>query len=360
MIEVGILKNFDSGIYKAIVQLAGSITTYFDDISVAKNIPSSSMIVGNYVILAIPGGNPKDACVIATWPSGSSGGSSIDELNDIGDVNVPSPSDDDVLYWDQAAGKWQAKAPSSGGAGTFLELSDTPSSYSGQSFKPVRVNSGASAIEFASAQLFVPLATPSSIYRHWSSPVSSTPRTATVSGVLGDVITLTANEAYRFWSRPSEPDNPAGNVYLKIANTSKSPVQYAWVKSSPEHNQLQVTDSCDISGWSNGNTISTAEDGVTSKDQELDLSPLIPEGAKGIMVKLQVQDSGTLSTLKGTALSAQGVSGTLVWCFMQATDVMNVAYPSSPIQSNRHVFVRDKATGTDSLKIFIVVLGYFI
>jgi len=114
MLEVGILKNFDSGTYKAIVQLAGSVTTYFDDISVAKNIPVSSMIVGNYVILAIPGGNPKDACVIATWPSGSSGGSSIDELNDIGDVNVPSPSDDDVLYWDQAAGKWQAKPPASG------------------------------------------------------------------------------------------------------------------------------------------------------------------------------------------------------------------------------------------------------
>lgn len=30
-------------------------------------------------------------------------------LGDIGDVNVPTPSDDDVLYWDDAASKWQAK-----------------------------------------------------------------------------------------------------------------------------------------------------------------------------------------------------------------------------------------------------------
>jgi hypothetical protein len=74
MIEVGILKNFDSGTYKAGVQLAGSLTTYFDDISVAKNIASGAMVIGNYVILAIPGGNPRDACVIATWPGGSSGG----------------------------------------------------------------------------------------------------------------------------------------------------------------------------------------------------------------------------------------------------------------------------------------------
>jgi hypothetical protein len=74
MIEVGILKNFNSGTYKAGVQLAGSLTTYFDNINVARNIPSAAMVVGNYVIVAIPGGNPKDACVIATWPGGTPGG----------------------------------------------------------------------------------------------------------------------------------------------------------------------------------------------------------------------------------------------------------------------------------------------
>ena len=72
MIEIGILKYFDTVNHKAGVQLAGSLTTYFDDISVAKNIPSLALVVGNYVIVAIPGGNPSDACVIATWPSGGS------------------------------------------------------------------------------------------------------------------------------------------------------------------------------------------------------------------------------------------------------------------------------------------------
>lgn len=71
MLEIGVLKNFDSGTYKAGIQLAGSLTTYFDDVSVAKNIASGAMVVGNYVIVAIPGGNPKDACVIATWPQGT-------------------------------------------------------------------------------------------------------------------------------------------------------------------------------------------------------------------------------------------------------------------------------------------------
>ncbi len=67
MIEVGILKNFDNGTYKAGVQLASSLTTYFDDISVAKNIPAAAMVVGNYVIVAIPGGNSRDAVVIAVF-----------------------------------------------------------------------------------------------------------------------------------------------------------------------------------------------------------------------------------------------------------------------------------------------------
>ena len=67
MIEVGILKNFDSGTYKAGVQLACCLTTYFDNVNDARNIASGEMITGRHVILAIPQGNPKDAVVIAVF-----------------------------------------------------------------------------------------------------------------------------------------------------------------------------------------------------------------------------------------------------------------------------------------------------
>lgn len=67
MIEVGVLKTWDSANYKAGVQLAGSLTTYFDNINVARNIPSAEMTAGRHVILAIPGGNPRDAVVIAVY-----------------------------------------------------------------------------------------------------------------------------------------------------------------------------------------------------------------------------------------------------------------------------------------------------
>ena len=67
MLEVGILKNFDSGTYTAGVQLAGSLTTYFDDVSVARNISTGEMTPGRHVILVIPDNNPKDAVVIAVY-----------------------------------------------------------------------------------------------------------------------------------------------------------------------------------------------------------------------------------------------------------------------------------------------------
>jgi hypothetical protein len=77
LLELAILKNFDSGTYKAGVQLAGSLTTYFDDVPVSRAIPTSALVIGNRVILAIPGDNPKDACVIAAWPQGNPGGAEV-------------------------------------------------------------------------------------------------------------------------------------------------------------------------------------------------------------------------------------------------------------------------------------------
>jgi len=67
MLEIGILKNFDVGTYKAGIQLAGSLTTYFDDANVARNIASGEMIAGRHVILAVPQENPRDAVVIAVF-----------------------------------------------------------------------------------------------------------------------------------------------------------------------------------------------------------------------------------------------------------------------------------------------------
>jgi hypothetical protein len=71
MIELAILKTYDSANHRASVQLAGSLTTYLDAIPVSVAIAPAALVIGNRVILAIPGGNIRDAVIIATWPGGT-------------------------------------------------------------------------------------------------------------------------------------------------------------------------------------------------------------------------------------------------------------------------------------------------
>lgn len=101
MLELGILKTFDSENHKAGAQLAGSLTTYLDDISVSVSIASSAMVVGNYVLVAIPGGNPRDACIVASWPQGSPGGGGGSKIQDAdGDTYlwVEKTADEDKIH----------------------------------------------------------------------------------------------------------------------------------------------------------------------------------------------------------------------------------------------------------------------
>ena len=49
-------------------------------------------------------------------------GSGITELDDVPDVNAPTPSNGDILTWDSTPGEWVAAAPSSG----IAELDDIP------------------------------------------------------------------------------------------------------------------------------------------------------------------------------------------------------------------------------------------
>ena len=75
MISVAVLKTWDSVNYKAGVQLVGSLTTYFDDVNVARNIADADMVIGRQVIVAIPQSPisspqspiPGDAVVIAVY-----------------------------------------------------------------------------------------------------------------------------------------------------------------------------------------------------------------------------------------------------------------------------------------------------
>lgn len=58
-----------------------------------------------------------------TWLT--AGGGSVAALDDVGDVNAPTPSDGDVLTYDTGGGEWIASAPTGGGGGDLTFLSET-------------------------------------------------------------------------------------------------------------------------------------------------------------------------------------------------------------------------------------------
>ena len=73
-------------------------------------------------------------------------------LASLGNVSDSAPSDGQALVWNQSNTQWQpGNVASQGGSSTFVALSDTPTDFSGAGGKIVRVNSGATALEYSSA-----------------------------------------------------------------------------------------------------------------------------------------------------------------------------------------------------------------
>jgi hypothetical protein len=69
-------------------------------------------------------------------------------ITDLVDVNIPTtPANGQVLTWNNSTTQWEAAAAGSG-VTSFTALNDVPNSYTSQGLKYVRVNAGATALEF--------------------------------------------------------------------------------------------------------------------------------------------------------------------------------------------------------------------
>jgi len=260
-------------------------------------------------------------------------------LGDLGDTWLPAPGDQYFLYWDDVASKWDCR---------ILVDADIPASIA----RDAEVDDKIAAI----TGRFYALTTTTMVWQARTHAVSSTPRTATISSVAGDVITLTANAAYRFGDWGASPSfMNAANVCIKIRNVNRG--EFAWVDNVPAANQLRVTNAADIAAWVNGNVISTYSS-AGGNYVELDISPLIPDGATMVFLKAQVLDSGVPAYAKGLQFSKEGVPGTWSNLFVQVTNLMICAFPPIVITSDRHITVRDKATGVDTLEYDVGVTAY--
>lgn len=97
-------------------------------VSVAGKIGGASGVdveaEDRYYALADNAGGTQ-AGVGSSWSvlqGNTTAGSVISELDDVPDVNAPSPSNGDVLTWDSTPGEWVAQTPSAG----ITELDDVP------------------------------------------------------------------------------------------------------------------------------------------------------------------------------------------------------------------------------------------
>ncbi len=64
----GTLRAFDSGTYRATVQLDGSLAVWLESVPVARNLPAAEMVLGRSLALLFwDAANPGDSVVVAVW-----------------------------------------------------------------------------------------------------------------------------------------------------------------------------------------------------------------------------------------------------------------------------------------------------
>jgi hypothetical protein len=204
------------------------------------------------------------------------------------------------------------------------------------------------------------------IYRIDTTRVQN-PRTATISSVSSDVITLATADATLFFN-----DALMRNVsYLRIWNTTKNPDQSAWVKESPANNQLKVTNAAAISGWSNGDTIQIGDpiDQTPNRVIALDISPMMQNvlgrvfRQSGIMINGIVQGSGVVAALDA---SEAAVGGSFVGVRTPADGALSTSQFSlacsvlSPVSDSNLVFLRENVTGTAMQITGATIVGFWV
>ena len=64
----GTVKSFDSGSYKATIQMVGSLATWLQNVPVARNIPTAEVVGGrSCAVLLFDPAKPADAVVVAVY-----------------------------------------------------------------------------------------------------------------------------------------------------------------------------------------------------------------------------------------------------------------------------------------------------
>ena len=205
-----------------------------------------------------------------------------------------------------------------------------------------------------------------SIYRIDSARVQN-PRTATLSAVSGDTLTLTTIDAGLMFNNALMN----GVCYARIWNTTKSPDESAWVKAQPASNQLQVLNAASISTWSNGDTIQIGDptDQTPGRVMAFDISPMMQTvlgrvfRQKGVLLKATVEGVSVLAQLDtteaGVSGSFSGVRSESGGARMGGQYSQSCSLPS-PVSNSNLVLVREAASGAGMALTALSVVGLWV
>lgn len=131
-------------------------------VSVAGKIGGASgkvVEVGDFYLALADNAGGTEASVGTSWAvlqANITGGSVISELDDIPDVNAPTPAAGDVLTWDDTPGEWVAQALPGAGAFVIGDATDVDTTgaasgnvltYDGAQWEPVAPSGGAAWAE---------------------------------------------------------------------------------------------------------------------------------------------------------------------------------------------------------------------
>lgn len=204
-----------------------------------------------------------------------------------------------------------------------------------------------------------------SIYRIDTARVQN-PRTALISSIASDVITLTTTDSGLFFGA-----NMAGVSYARIWNTSKTPNQSAWVKAAPANNQLRVVSASALTEWAAGETLQLGDPTSITPNRfvALDISPMMQTvlgrvfRQAGVLAKMIVSGSSVQAQV---GISEAGVTGgaQLTKSFTDGTLSIgqNIVSSSqlSPISNSNLVFVQEVVTGTAQATTGVSILGLLV
>ena len=104
-------------------------------------------------------------------------------------------------------------------------------------------------------------------------PRSANPRTDTLASVAGDEITLTTSSAVLFFNESAM----GGVSMVRVWNTTRSPIEPAWVWQSPDASRLRVSDPVMVASWLSGDVVQIGDPtSVTSgRVIAIDVSPMM-------------------------------------------------------------------------------------